>query len=154
MQIIDIINKDKNKRIESLQENKKSYPYLERFKDLEKDKDIKNFKAINKNMKRPFTSIPHITYGKNYNDISNKIMTDIDDIITKINEIDLHDLTTDQNYKDKRKLNLFSKMDIYKEKLEKKNSIDSLLINENSKESSLGEEEEKEEEDDENEEKN
>ena len=144
-QIIDKINKDKNKRFESLHENKKSYPYLERFKELEKGKDVKNFKTINKNMKRPFTSIPQITYGKNYNDISDKIMTDIDNIISKINEIDLHDLCTDQNYKDKRKLNLFSKMENDKEKLEKKNSIDSLLINENSNESLVEEEEEEEE---------
>ena len=144
-QIIDKINKDKNRRFESLHEKKKSYPYLERFKNLEKDKNTKNFKTINKNIKRPFTSIPQITYGKNYNDISEKIMTDIDNIITKINEIDLHDFSTDQNYKDKRKLNLFSKMELDKEKLEKRNSIDSLLINENSNESSLEEEEEEDE---------
>ena len=144
-QLIDNFQKDKSKNYESIKQNKKIYPYLERFKDFEKDKQLNDFKTINKNIKRPFTSIPQITYGKDYNDISNKIMGDIDNIITKINEIDLHDFSTDQNYKDKRKLNLFSKMD--KETTEKKkNSIDSLLIKEDD-ESSIKSEENDEEED-------
>ena len=97
-------------------------------------------------MNRPFTSMPQITYGKDYNDISNKIMKNIDNIITKVNEIDLHDFSTDQNYKDKRKLNLFSKIEKEKETIEKKNSIDSLLINEKDNESSHESEESEEEE--------
>ena len=124
----NIIIDNKNK-YESIKENKKAFPYLDRLKDFERNK-YNNYKTLNKKAIRPFTSMPEITYGKNYNDISNKIMTDIDNIITKMNEIDLHDFSTDQNYKDKRKLNLFSKME--KEKIEKKNSIDSLLIREKS----------------------
>ena len=139
-------DKDKIEKFESIQQSSKNYPYLERFKDLEKEKYYKNYKTINKNMNRPFTSMPQITYGKDYNDISNKIMKNIDDIITKVNEIDLHDFSTDQNYKDKRKLNLFSKIEKEKEKLEKKNSIDSLLINEKDNESSHESEESEEEE--------
>jgi hypothetical protein len=143
----DNIKNEKSKQYESIQQNKKTYPYLERFKELEKEKKFKNFKTINKNMIRPFTSMPKISYGRDYNDISNKIMGDIDNIISKINEIDLHDFSTDQNYKDKRKLNLFSQMG--KEKVEKRNSIDSLLIKED-KESSVELEENEEEDNDKN----
>ena len=53
-------------------------------------------------------------------------MNDIDNIINRVNDFDLHDFTTDQNYKDKRNLNLFSKKTV-QPPLEKKNSIDSLL---------------------------
>ena len=143
-----IIDKVKDSDKESISKTQKTYPYLERFKDYEKIRSMDKFKTINKNINRPFTSMPKISYGKDYKDISNKIMNDIDNIITKVNEIDLHDFSTDQNYKDKRKLNLFSKMD--KEKVEKRNSIDSLLIKEKNNESSFElEEDEKDEEEDE-----
>ena len=79
-----------------------------------------------KRKKRPLTTtFPKVNYGKDYEFISDKIMNDIDNIISKVNDIDLHDFTTDQNYKDKRNLNLFNKKP--EEKIEKKNSIDSLL---------------------------
>ena len=72
-------------------------------------------------------------------------MSDIDNIITKVNEIDLHDFSTDQNYKDKRKLNIFTKVE--KEKTKRKNSIESLINEKN--EENLSEEEESEEEEEE-----
>ena len=139
----DNIIEDK-KRYESIREDKNDFPYLDRIKDLNNFKYDKSYKTLNNKFERPLTSVPQITYGKNYNDISNKIMSDIDTIIEKMNDIDLHDFSTDQNYKDKRKLNLFTKVD--KEKIEKKNSIDSLLIRENSDSSIDIEETEEEEE--------
>ena len=146
--IIDKAKDDKsisdNKKYESIKDNQKSFPYLDRIKDLENNKCSKNYKTVNNKHERPFTSVPEITYGKNYNDISNKIMSDIDNIIGKMNDIDLHDFSTDQNYKDKRKLNLFTKVE--KEKVEKKNSIDSLLIKEQSDSSLEVEDSEEEEE--------
>ena len=48
-------------------------------------------------------------------------MSDIDNIITKVNEIDLHGFSTDQNYKDKRKLNIFTKVE--KEKTKRKDIL-------------------------------
>ena len=148
---LDKTKEDKNtlesRKFSSIKENKKTYSNFELYKGLQENKQLKSYKTLDKNVKRPFTSLPQITYGKDYNDISNKIMTQIDDIITKVNEIDLHDFSTDQNYKDKRKLNLFSQMN--KEKIEKKNSIDSLLLEEKN-ESSLEYEESEEEEDEEN----
>ena len=129
---LDKAKEDKNtlesNRFASIRENKKTYPRLEQFRGVEENKQSKNYQTLDKKGKRPLTSLPQISYGKDYNDISNKIMTEIDNIITKVNEIDLHDFSTDQKYKDKRKLNLFSQMN--KEKIEKKNSIDSLLIDE------------------------
>ena len=84
-----------------------------------------------KRNKRPLTTeVSKVNYGQDYEFISDKIMKDIDDIITKVNEIDLHDFTTDQKYKEKRYLNLFNKKPV-EEKLKKKNSIDSLLKEEN-----------------------
>ena len=154
--IIDKTKDDKtisdNKRFESNKGNQKSFPHLDRMKDLENNKCSKNYKTLNNKHERPFTSVPEITYGKHYNDISNKIMSDIDTIIGKMNDIDLHDFSTDQNYKDKRKLNLFTKVE--KEKVEKKNSIDSLLIKEQSDSSMEVEDSEEEEEEEIEEQKN
>ena len=86
-----------------------------------------NFETTEKRKIRPLTTeIPKVNYGQDYEFISDKIIKDIDDIINKANEIDLHDFTTDQKYKEKRNLNLFNKKPI-EEKLVKKNSLDSLL---------------------------
>ena len=71
-------------------------------------------------------------------------MNDIDNIISKVNDIDLHDFTTDQNYKDQRNVILVNKKP--EVKIEKKNSIDSLLKEESGQSSE--EEEISEEEDD------
>lgn len=84
-------------------------------------------KEKRKKIKRPLTTeLPKVNYGQDYQYISDKIMNDIDNIINRVNDFDLHDFTTDQNYKDKRNLNLFSKKTV-QPPLEKKNSIDSLL---------------------------
>ena len=90
--------------------------------------------------------MPKVNYGQDYEDINNKVINEIDDIIEKINNIDLHDFTTDQNYKDKRNLNLFNKKP--EEKIEKKNSIDSLLKEESGQSNEEEEITEEEEEDD------
>ena len=74
-------------------------------------------------------------------------MADIDNIITKVNEIDLHDFSTDQNYKDQRKIILSSKPE-KEEKIEKKNSIDS-LINEKNEDNNISEDSDEEEEEEE-----
>ena len=100
-----------------------------------------------KRKNRPLTTtFPKVNYGKDYEFISDKIMNDIDNIISKVNDIDLHDFTTDQNYKDKRNLNLFNKKP--EEKIEKKNSIDSLLKEESGQSNEEEEITEEEEEDD------
>ena len=100
-----------------------------------------------KRKNRPLTTtFPKVNYGKDYEFISDKIMNDIDNIISKVNDIDLHDFTTDQNYKDKRNLNLFNKKP--EEKIEKKNSIDSLLKEESGQSNEEEEEITEEEEDD------
>jgi hypothetical protein len=74
-------------------------------------------------------------------------MADIDNIISKVNEIDLHDFSTNQNYKEQRKIILSSKPE-KEEKIEKKNSIDS-LINEKNEDNSMSEDSEEEEEEEE-----
>ena len=127
-------------------ENPKTFSVFKNNKlYLSKPKEF-NFQT-EKRKKRPLTStpFPKVNYGKDYEFISDKIMSDIDNIISNLNEIDLHDFTTDQNYKDKRNFNLFNKKP--EVKIEKKeNSIDSLLKEENGQTSE--EEEITEEEDD------
>ena len=104
----------------------------------------------NKRKKRPqTTNLPKVSYGENYEFISDKIMNDIDDMISKVNDIDLHDFTTDEKYKEKRNLNLFNKKP--EEKIERKNSIDSLLKEESGQsdeEEEITEEEEDDDDDD------
>ena len=153
-QIMDKYREERNnvlvdKKFESLQTPKSRdgnvFHSLEKEKDTNKDKtDVSNIK---KNLKRPFSTLPNINYGKAYLDISNKIMADIDNIITKVNEIDLHDFSTDQNYKDQRKIILSSKPE-KEEKIEKKNSIDS-LINEKNEDNNISEDSDEEEEEEE-----
>lgn len=118
---------------------------LEKEKDANKDKT--DYTSIKKNIKRPFSTLPNLNYGKDYLNISNKIMADIDNIISKVNEIDLHDFSTNQNYKEQRKIILSSKPE-KEEKIEKKNSIDS-LINEKNEDNSMSEDSEEEEEEEE-----
>ena len=104
---------------------------------------VKIPKKIKIKDQRPLTSaLPKVNYGQDYEDINNKVINEIDDIIEKINDIDLHDFTTDQNYKNKRNMNLFNKKP--ENNIQKKNSIDSLL-----EEGSLKSEDEEEEEDEE-----
>ena len=118
--------------------NKKNKLYLSNKKEINLE--------TKKREKRPLTTtLPKVNYGKDYEFISDKIISDIDTIISKVNDIDLHDFTTDQKYKDKRNFGLAVKKP--EEKLEKKNSIDSLLKEENGETS---EEEEISEEEDEN----
>ena len=103
----------------------------------------------NKRKKRPqTTNLPKVSYGENYEFISDKIMNDIDDMISKVNDIDLHDFTTDEKYKEKRNLNLFNKKP--EEKIERKNSIDSLLKEESGQSDEEEEITEEEEDDDDN----
>ena len=153
-QIMDKYREERNnisidKRFESLQTPKSRdgimFHSLEKEKDSNKDKT--DYTNIKKNIKRPFSTLPTVNYGKDYLNISNKIMADIDNIITKVNEIDLHDFSTDQNYKDQRKLILSSKPE-KEEKIEKKNSIDS-LINEKNEGNSITEDSDDEEEEEE-----
>ena len=119
--------------------NKKNKLYLSNKKEINLE--------TNKRAKRPLTTtLPKVNYGKDYEFISDKIISDIDTIISKVNDIDLHDFTTDQKYKDKRNFGLAVKKP--EEKIEKKNSIDSLLKEENGETSE--EEEEISEEEDEN----
>ena len=103
-----------------------------------------------KRKERPLTStLPKVSYGENYEFISDKIMNDIDNMITKVNDIDLHDFTTDEKYKEKRNLNLFNKKPEEK-KIERKNSIDSLLKEESGQSYEEEEITEEEEDDDDN----
>ena len=142
----DEINKKDKKRNVSIPEDKKQNKKIfTNFEELKNINNKKDFTTIKRNIKRPLTAFPEINYGKDYKDISNKIMSDIDNIITKVNEIDLHDFSTDQNYKDKRKLNIFTKVE--KEKTKRKDSIESLINEKN--EENLSEEEESEEEEEE-----
>ena len=93
------------------------------------------------------TELPKVNYGKDYQYISDKIMNDIDNIIARVNDFDLHDFTTDEKYKEKRNLNLFNKKPV-QPPIEKKNSIDSLLKEESgqtSEEIEITEEEDSEE---------
>ena len=93
------------------------------------------------------TELPKANYGKDYQYISDKIMNDIDNIIARVNDFDLHDFTTDEKYKEKRNLNLFNKKPV-QPLIEKKNSIDSLLKEESgqtSEEIEITEEEDSEE---------
>ena len=93
------------------------------------------------------TELPKANYGKDYQYISDKIMNDIDNIIARVNDFDLHDFTTDEKYKEKRNLNLFNKKPV-QPPIEKKNSIDSLLKEESgqtSEEIEITEEEDSEE---------
>jgi len=142
-----------DKKFESLQVKKSRegsmFHSLEKEKDANKDKT--DYTNIKQNIKRPFSTLPNINYGKDYLNISNKIMADIDNIISKVNEIDLHDFSTDQNYKDQRKIILSSKPE-KEEKNDKKNSIDS-LINEKNEGNNISEDSEEEEEEEEEEEK-
>ena len=118
--------------------NKNNKLYLTKTKEF-------NF-ATEKKKKRPkTTTLPKVDYGQDYEFISAKIMNDIDTIISKTNDIDLHDFTTDQNYKDKRNLGLVNKKP--EEKIVKKNSLDSLLKEESGQTSEEEEEENSEEED-------
>ena len=98
---------------------------------------------IEKRKKRPLTTnLPKVNYGEDYEYINDKIMNDIDNIISKVNDIDLHDFTTDQNLKDQRNVILVNKKP--EVKIEKKNSIDSLLKEESgqsSEEEEISEEE-------------
>ena len=116
--------------------------YLTNAKDF-------NFET-EKRKERPLTStLPKVSYGENYEFISDKIMNDIDNMITKVNDIDLHDFTTDEKYKEKRNLNLFNKKPEEK-KIERKNSIDSLLKEESGQSYEEEEITEEEEDDDDN----
>ena len=151
-QIMDKYKEEKNnvlvnKKFESLQTPKSRdvFHSLEKEKDANKDKT--DYTSIKKNIKRPFSTLPNLNYGKDYLNISNKIMADIDNIISKVNEIDLHDFSTNQNYKEQRKIILSSKPE-KEEKIEKKNSIDS-LINEKNEDNSMSEDSEEEEEEEE-----
>ena len=115
---------------------------------------LTNAKGFNfeteKRKERPLTStLPKVSYGENYEFISDKIMNDIDNMITKVNDIDLHDFTTDEKYKEKRNLNLFNKKPEEK-KIERKNSIDSLLKEESGQSYEEEEITEEEEDDDDN----
>ena len=142
-----------DKKFESLQVKKSRegsmFHSLEKEKDANKDKT--DYTNIKQNIKRPFSTLPNINYGKDYLNISNKIMADINNIINKVNEIDLHDFSTDQNYKDQRKIILSSKPE-KEEKNDKKNSIDS-LINEKNEGNNISEDSEEEEEEEEEEDK-
>ena len=84
-------------------------------------------KEKSKKKQRPMTTeLPKVNYGKDYQYISDKIINDIDNIIARVNDFDLHDFTTDEKYKEKRNLYLLNKKPIQPQ-IEKKNSIDSLL---------------------------
>jgi len=100
-----------DKKFESLQVRKSRegsmIHSLEKEKDANKDKT--DYTNIKQSIKRPFSTLLNINYGKDYLNLSNKIMADIDNIISKVNEVDLHDFSTDQNYKDQRKIILSSK---------------------------------------------
>ena len=107
-------------------ENPRTFSGIKKNKMVLSSPKVFNFETEKRN-KRPLTTkTSKVNYGQDYEFISDKIMKDIDDIIAKVNEIDLHDFTTDEKYKEKRNLNLFNKKPI-EEKLKKKNSIDSLL---------------------------
>ncbi len=102
---------------------------------------------VEKRKKRPLTTnLPKVNYGEDYEYINDKIMNDIDNIISKVNDIDLHDFTTDQNLKDQRNVILVNKKP--EVKIEKKNSIDSLLKEESGQSNEEEEITEEEEEDD------
>ena len=67
---------------------------------LYSEREGKHFEIINKKIdlskkksKRPYTSISN--YGENYDNITNKVLNNIDNMISKIKEIDLHNYTSD-----------------------------------------------------------
>ena len=130
-------------------ENPKSFSPLKKNKLYLTTTSEFNFqKEKSKKKKRPMTTeLPKVNYGKDYQYISDKIMNDIDNIIARVNDFDLHDFTTDEKYKEKRNLNLFNKKPV-QPPIEKKNSIDSLLKEESgqtSEEIEITEEEDSEE---------
>ena len=130
-------------------ENPKSFSQLKKNKLYLTTTSEFNFqKEKPKKKKRPMTTeLPKVNYGKDYQYISDKIMNDIDNIIARVNDFDLHDFTTDEKYKEKRNLNLFNKKPV-QPLIEKKNSIDSLLKEESgqtSEEIEITEEEDSEE---------
>ena len=130
-------------------ENPKSFSQLKKNKLYLTTTSEFNFqKEKSKKKKRPMTTeLPKANYGKDYQYISDKIMNDIDNIIARVNDFDLHDFTTDEKYKEKRNLNLFNKKPV-QPPIEKKNSIDSLLKEESgqtSEEIEITEEEDSEE---------
>ena len=130
-------------------ENPKSFSPLKKNKLYLTTTSEFNFqKEKPKKKKRPMTTeLPKVNYGKDYQYISDKIMNDIDNIIARVNDFDLHDFTTDEKYKEKRNLNLFNKKPV-QPPIEKKNSIDSLLKEESgqtSEEIEITEEEDSEE---------
>ena len=137
----ELLSNEASQQILELQNNKNKIDLLKKRPLTLKKNPISKKKSRDQIEARPVTSVPNISYGENYNSISNKIMSDIDNIITTINQIDLHDFSTDQNYQNKRKMNLFNKEP--KEKIEKKkNSLDSII---NEKSGEVNEEEKSEE---------
>ena len=133
----EVLSSEASQQIFEIHKNKKKDSLLKKRPLTNKKSSIVKKKSRDKIVARPLTSIPNISYGENYETISNKIMNDIDHIITTIKQIDLHDFSTDQNYQNKRRLNLFNKKP--EVKIEKKNNSLDFIINEKSGEVNVDE---------------